>query len=83
MVGDDKDFQASEVLESYRRNVGQSEPLAIFTQQSAGCRAFMDALVENHLANPPFIDGYQAQRVSEAALEAHKSAHNITFEAPA
>ena len=69
----EEQFQRLEVPASYWGEVSRSEPFGIFTQQPVGCRAFIDAILENKSATPSFYDGYKAQQVIEAALQAHSS----------
>jgi predicted dehydrogenase len=69
----DEWFQTLETPASYWGEVSRSEPFGVFTQHSAGCRAFIDAILGNHPATPTFYDGYKAQQVVEAAIEAHRS----------
>lgn len=44
----------------------------IFTEQSAGTRLFIDAIVNDRPVSPSFYDGLKAQAVIEAALEADR-----------
>ena len=80
---DDEKFQTLEVPASYWGNVNRSEPWEVFTQQSVGCRAFIDAIVENRPVTPTFYDGYKAQQVIEAALDSYKLEKWVTIEDPA
>lgn len=76
----EKQFQTLDVPEAYWDDISRSDPFAIFTHQSVGCRLFIDAILENHTASPTFHDGYKAQQVVEAALEAHRSGCRVTIE---
>lgn len=69
----DEQFQRLEVPDVYWGGVDRSDPFGIFTQQSVGCRLFVDAITENRLVSPTFYDGYKAQQVVDAALESHRS----------
>jgi len=40
---------------------------------SGGARAFVDAVLGVGPVSPDFADGYEAQRVVDAALESHAS----------
>jgi predicted dehydrogenase len=79
---EDEQFQTLEVPAIYWGDVSRSEPWEVFTKQSAGCRAFIDAILENRSASPSFYDGYKAQQVIEGALNSHKSAEWITIDDP-
>jgi predicted dehydrogenase len=76
----DEQFQTLETPASYWGEVSRSEPFGIFTQHSAGCRAFIDAILGNHPATQTFYDGYKAQQVVEAAIEAHRSGQWVAIE---
>lgn len=71
----DEQFQQLEVPHVYWGGVDRSDPFGIFSQQSVGCRLFVDAIMENRLVSPSFYDGYKAQQVVDAALESHRSGH--------
>lgn len=47
-------------------------PFDVFEKQSAGCRAFIDAIVNDQPITPNFYDGLKVQEVIDAAIE---SAH--------
>jgi predicted dehydrogenase len=70
-------FQRLEVPASYWGQVDRSDPFAVFRQQPVGCRAFVDAILENRQITPNFIDGYKAQQVIEAALRSHASGQRV------
>lgn len=63
-------FQQLEPPPAYWGPVNPSDPYGVFTQQSAGCRAFVDAILNDQPFEPNFYDGYKAQQVIEAALGA-------------
>lgn len=69
----DQLFQTLDVPSSYWGEANRSEPFDVFNHQSVGCRAFVDAIVEDRSVTPTFYDGYKAQQVIEAALEANRS----------
>ena len=79
---DDQQFQTLEVPASYWGDVSRSDPSEVFTKQSMGCRAFIDAILENQLVTPNFYDGYKAQQVIEAAMDSHRLAKWISVEDP-
>jgi predicted dehydrogenase len=76
----DERFQTLETPASYWGEVSRSDPFEIFNQQSAGCRAFIDAILGDQPATPTFYDGYKAQQVMDAAIEAHRAGHWVTIE---
>jgi predicted dehydrogenase len=49
------------------------DPFAVFQRLPAGPRHFIDAILNDTAISPNFHDGYQVQRVIEAALESAKS----------
>ncbi|HSL42102.1 MAG TPA: Gfo/Idh/MocA family oxidoreductase [Anaerolineales bacterium] len=77
---DDQQFQTLGVPANYWGDVSQSNPWEVFNHQSAGCRAFIDGILENHLVTPTFYDGYKAQQVMEAAMDSHRSAKCVSIE---
>jgi predicted dehydrogenase len=82
----DQHFQMLSVPESYGAPVSPSDadPFAVltqvFTRQQAGWRLFIDSILENRPASPSFYDGYKAQQVIDAALEANRTGHGIRIE---
>jgi predicted dehydrogenase len=61
------------VPDAYWGGVDPSKPFTSLTVQSAGARAFVDAVLGEGPASPDFTDGYEAQRVVDAALHAATS----------
>lgn len=45
---------------------------ALFSQPGMGSRSFVDAIVSGQTVAPSFYEGWQAQRVSDAALVSHE-----------
>jgi predicted dehydrogenase len=66
-------YQTLEIPASYWGEVPPTEPWGVFSKHSAGCRAFIDSILEDRPAAPDFFDGYKAQQVIEAALLSHES----------
>ncbi len=56
------------VPEAYWGGVDPSQPFTILDVHSAGARAFVDAVLGIGPASPDFTDGYEVQRVVDAAL---------------
>ena len=54
-------------------------PFDIFKKSSAGARQFIDAISNDASISPNFHDGYQVQRVIEAALESARSGCAVTL----
>lgn len=79
---EDQQFQTLEVPAIYWGDVSRTDPWEVFTKQSAGCRAFIDAIVEDHPVTPNFYDGYKAQQVIGAAMNSHRLAKWISVEDP-
>ena len=79
---EDQEFQRLEAPAEYWGDVSRADPWEVFTKQSAGCRAFIDAILENQLVSPSFYDGYKAQQVIEGAINSHRLAKWITIEDP-
>ena len=71
---DDQQFQTLEVPAIYWGDVSLSDPWEVFTKQSAGCRAFIDAILEKQFVSPSFYDGYKAQQAIEGAMNSHRLA---------
>ena len=49
----------------------------IFTQQSVGCRLFIDAILSNRPVSPSFYDGYKVQEIIHAAMQSNQQARWI------
>ncbi len=79
---DDQQFQTLEIPVEYLTDISQSDSWEVFFKQSAGCRAFIDAILKNHLVSPSFYDGYKAQQVMQAAMNSNRLAKWITIEDP-
>lgn len=45
---------------------------ALLSQPGMGSRSFVDAIVNGESVAPSFYEGWQAQRVSDAALVSHE-----------
>ena len=50
-----------------------AEPFEIFLKESAGPRAFIDAILAGRPATPTFYDGWRAQCVIDAAIESDRA----------
>ena len=61
------------IPDAYWGGVDPKTPFRVLGVHSAGARAFVDAVLGVGPVSPDFADGYEAQRVVDAALEAHAS----------
>lgn len=68
--GVDAAVEVLPVPDAYFGGVDPADPFGAFGLHSAGARAFVDAVLGAGPASPDFGDGYEAQRVVDAALEA-------------
>ena len=57
-----------------------AKPYDVFEQQAAGCRAFVDAILENRPLSPNFYDGLKVQEVIDAALESHRTGCTVSLD---
>jgi predicted dehydrogenase len=78
----EEQMQRLEVPAGYWGGVSWAQAWDVFTQQSASCRSFVDAILEDSPATPNFYHGYKAQQVIEAALEADRSGNWVTIKNP-
>jgi predicted dehydrogenase len=53
-----------------------TEPLR---EQAAGCRAFIDAVLDDKSAYPNFYDGWRVQQVIDAALESNETGCRVSI----
>ena len=70
-------FEPLQVPASYWGEVDRSDPFAVFRLQSVGCRAFVDAILDDRPITPNFIDGYKSQQVIEAALKSQATGRQV------
>lgn len=76
----EQEFKVLEIPEAYWNGVVPADPWQVFTSHPAGCRLFVDAIAHDHPVSPSFYDGYKAQQVIDAALEAHQSGRRVAIE---
>ena len=67
------------VPDGFYGDVNRDHFWEIFQKQSIGPRAFIDAIIKDETVGPNFFDGYQVQRVIEAALESAKSGKAVNL----
>ncbi|MCA1553669.1 MAG: hypothetical protein LC737_04755 [Chloroflexi bacterium] len=70
---DQQSSQRIEIPHSVWGGVDPQHPLEVFEKQSAGCRAFVDAILNDTPLSPNFHDGVQVQAVIDAALESDRT----------
>jgi len=58
-----------EIPHEWWGDVDPSRPFAVFEKHSAGCRAFIDAIIRDEPLAPNFYDGVKVQAVIDAAIE--------------
>jgi predicted dehydrogenase len=78
--GADKAFRQLTVPDAYWGDVSRTDTFQVFSKQSVGARLFIDAILAHQPVTPNFYDGYQAQRVVDAALEAHRTGGAVRVE---
>jgi predicted dehydrogenase len=73
----DNGFQELAIPQDYLLGLDPSQPVgtqmgALFRQPGMGSRSFVDAIVNRQTVAPSFYDGWQTQRVIDAALVSHE-----------
>ncbi len=74
---DEEPLQKIDIPEHYFEGIDSEERDQVFLRQSAGPRAFIDAILSGHPMEPDFTDGYKAQQVVQAALDSHRTGRRI------
>jgi predicted dehydrogenase len=69
----EKTFNEIEIPADIWAGVDPSEPNTAGQHHSVGDRAFIDAIIAGGTVEPSFYDGWQVQRVIEAAFESKKT----------
>ena len=69
---DDTCFKELQVPAKYLKNLDNTENRDPFTSQSAGPRAFIDAVLGETTSIPNFYDGLKNQEIIDAAQQSHK-----------
>ena len=63
----------SDILEGLNANSPSQEWIGqLFTEQAAGDRLFIDAILQDRPVSPSFCDGLAVQKVIDAAFESHE-----------
>jgi predicted dehydrogenase len=68
----DARFEVLPLPDRLWENADPEDSGSVFTGQSAGARAFIDAIVEGRPMTPGFGEGVKAQQVIDAALRSHR-----------
>jgi predicted dehydrogenase len=73
----DNSFQELVIPDEYLLGLDPAQPVgpqmgALFSQPGMGGRSFVDAIVSGQTVAPSFYEGWQAQRVIDAAIVSHK-----------
>ena len=74
----EKQFQPLGLPASYGSFDAPFDWFNILAQRPVGCRAWIDAIVENYPATPSFYDGWKAQQIIEAGLVSHQTGKWVT-----
>jgi predicted dehydrogenase len=77
LAGGDNGFQELTVPDEYLLGLDPAQPVGpqmgtLFSQPGMGGRSFVDAIVSGQTVAPSFYEGWQAQRVIDAAIVSHK-----------
>jgi len=77
LAGGDNGFQALAIPADYLQGIDPAQPVgpqmgALFSQPGIGSRSFVDAILSGQSVAPSFYEGWQAQRVIDAALVSHE-----------
>lgn len=70
------------IPEEFLRGVDPHNPnmfRQVFTEHPAGCRSFVESILENREATPSFYDGWRVQEVMEAAIESDRSRKYVSL----
>jgi predicted dehydrogenase len=67
---EDEEFRELEIPDEFWQGVDPANPQQAGQVHSVGDRAFLDAIVQGSSVEPSFYDGWQVQRVLEAAFAA-------------
>jgi predicted dehydrogenase len=68
----DPRFEVLPLPDRMWENADPEDSGSVFTGQSAGARAFVDAIVAGRPMKPDFEDGVKVQQVIDAALRSHR-----------
>jgi predicted dehydrogenase len=74
----DEPFQSLAIPAHFLDGIDPTQPfitqlLPMFSQQSVGCRLFIDAILEQRSLVPSFYEGWKAQQGIDAALASHET----------
>ncbi len=54
--------------------------MSVFTTQSVGCRLFVDAILGKNEAKPDFCDGWEVQRIVDAAKASNTDGRSVSID---
>lgn len=72
-------FQSLETPPVYWEKADPAHPSSVFTQNRAGARLFIDAILHDEPLAPNFDDGYKVQQVIDAAIESDQMGCAVTI----
>jgi predicted dehydrogenase len=83
---DEEEIKELTIPEAFLQGVNWDAPIRsqfqqVFTQHTVGGRAFIEAILNDLPISPNFYDGWQAQRVIEAALESEREGRWVSLTA--
>jgi predicted dehydrogenase len=81
---DEEEIKELTIPEDFLQGVKWKDPMLtqwqqVFSQHTAGGRAFIEAILNDSPIAPNFYDGWQAQRVIEAALESEREGRWVSL----
>ena len=76
---DEDTIRPLDMPSTYLQGVVKGDMFAAFRSEAIGPRLFIDSILDNKVVEPNFCDGYENQRVIDAALESQCSGRRITI----
>jgi predicted dehydrogenase len=81
---DEEEIKELTIPEAFLQGVNWDAPIRsqlqqVFSQHTVGGRAFIEAILNDLPISPNFYDGWQAQRVIEAALESEREGRWVSL----
>ena len=78
LASGDNGFQALAIPGDYLLGLDPAQPVGpqmqtLFSQPATGGRSFIDAILTGQTVAPSFYEGWQTQRVIDAAIASHKT----------
>lgn len=77
LASGDNGFQDLAIPDEYQQGLDPTQPIGpqigtLFSQPGTGSRSFVDTILAGQTVAPSFYDGWQTQRVLDAALTSHE-----------